>query len=220
MVVKAVSGGTFVPSDGAVVANGTSVPLSGPDSSQNFATVTTNVSGGSLVRVNLPTGTAVVTNQAGSINVQDADGTQVGASATIVSQTGQLSFVGLPGTAALVTNGMSVQMANFGGAGPVNGVVAMNSGFINWVSLANQTDAIISNSFSTDIGSIAVSPSDDFATVNVSSGALQSVTVSLAPTKTVVTNSQQLTGVAPTGTYTNTVTFTVANGVITGIALS
>lgn len=41
-----------------------------------------------------------------------------------------------------------------------------------------------------------------------------------ASTQTIVVNGETLTGVAPTGTYTNTVTFTVANGVITAIALS
>lgn len=35
-----------------------------------------------------------------------------------------------------------------------------------------------------------------------------------------VANGATLTGVEPTGTYTNTITFTVAGGVITGIALS
>jgi hypothetical protein len=35
-----------------------------------------------------------------------------------------------------------------------------------------------------------------------------------------VDSGDTLTGVAPSGTYTNTVTFTVANGVITAIALS
>ncbi|UVX34744.1 MAG: hypothetical protein [Bacteriophage sp.] len=36
----------------------------------------------------------------------------------------------------------------------------------------------------------------------------------------IVSDGQALTGVPPTGTFTDTVTFTVANGVITGIALS
>lgn len=42
----------------------------------------------------------------------------------------------------------------------------------------------------------------------------------LAATSTVVTNGQDLTGVTPSGTYTDTVTFTVAGGVITAIVLS
>lgn len=42
----------------------------------------------------------------------------------------------------------------------------------------------------------------------------------MSSTATVVTNGQQLTGVTPSGTYVSKVTFTVAGGVITGIALS
>nr|UVX49299.1 MAG: hypothetical protein [Bacteriophage sp.] len=39
-------------------------------------------------------------------------------------------------------------------------------------------------------------------------------------TTTIVSNGQQLTGVTPSGTYASKVTFTVANGVITAIAMS
>lgn len=42
----------------------------------------------------------------------------------------------------------------------------------------------------------------------------------LPATQTVVSSGQALTGVTPSGTYTDTVTFTVAGGVITAIALS
>lgn len=44
--------------------------------------------------------------------------------------------------------------------------------------------------------------------------------ISLPATAAIVTSTQALTGVTPSGTYTNTVTFTVAGGVITAIALS
>lgn len=55
-------------------------------------------------------------------------------------------------------------------------------------------------------------------TAEVANGALTDV--KLAATVAPVVNGQALAGVAPTGAYTNTVTFTVANGVITAIALS
>lgn len=202
----------------AFVDDGDMVFVAGADGSLSFGSFPAVVSTGALQQIRLSAGRTVITNQAGAITVNDADGTQVNATATIASN-GALSFVGVPDTAALVTGGMSMKMANFGGAGPVDGTVQITGGFINWVSLANQTDAIISNTFSTSISGIAVSPSDDFASVNVSSGALQSVAVSLAPTKTVVTDAQALQ-VPVTGTYTNTATVSVANGVITGIALS
>lgn len=219
MGVKAVSGGTFVPSNGAVVTNGSTMPLSGPDGSQNFATVTATVSGGSISRVNLPSGTAVVTNQAGAITVSDADGTQVSCTATIVAQTGQLSFVSVPGTAALVTGGLSIRMSNNGGSGNFPGTVAITGGFINWAALSNTTDTIVADGFSTSLGAIAVSPSTDFATVNVSAGGLQSVGISLEPTKAVVTNAQELT-IPVTGTYVSKATLTVAGGAVTAIVLS
>jgi hypothetical protein len=42
----------------------------------------------------------------------------------------------------------------------------------------------------------------------------------LGATSTLVNTGQTLTGVTPTGTFTTTVTFTVAGGVISAIALS
>lgn len=44
--------------------------------------------------------------------------------------------------------------------------------------------------------------------------------VTAPSTTAIITDGQALTGVTPTGTFTDTVTFVVANGVITGIALS
>lgn len=209
---------TIVGGNAGVITDGSTVNIFGANGTSQRGTATAVVDGGT-VKLTLPAGSTIITDQAGGIVVQDADGTQANASAVIASPSNLLSYVGLPGEAALVTNGMSVKMANFGGAGPVDGVVALSGGFINWVSLASQTNAIIADSFSTDISAIVVSPSDDFASVNVSSGALQSVQVSLAPTKAVVEDAQALQ-VPVTGTYTNTITPTIANGVVTGFTLS
>lgn len=44
--------------------------------------------------------------------------------------------------------------------------------------------------------------------------------VAAPATAAIITSGQALTGVTPTGTFATTVTFTVANGVITAIALS
>lgn len=44
--------------------------------------------------------------------------------------------------------------------------------------------------------------------------------VSPTATQVLISTGGKVTGVAPTGTYTNTVTFTVANGAITAITLS
>jgi hypothetical protein len=211
--------GTTVPSNGAIVTDGQTKNLTGADGSVQFGTVTLSVSGGSMQSAKLPTGSTVITSQASSVPVQDADGTSVACTATIVPQTGQLSYVGVPGTAALVTNGMSVKVANNGGGGALNGNASIAGGFINWIALAAQTDTLISNGFTTSLNSVVVSPSSDFVTVNVASGGLQSVTLSLDPTKAVVTNTQQLT-IPVTGTYTTKATLTVAGGAVTAIVLS
>ena len=211
--------GTTVPSNGAVVTDGQSKALTGPDGSLQFGTVTLSVSGGSMQSAKLPTGSTVITNQASSVPVQDADGTSVSCTATIVGATGQLSYIGVPGTAALVTNNMSVKVANNGGGGALNGNASIAGGFINWIALAATTDTLISNGFTANLGTVSVSASTDFATVNVSAGGLQSVGISLAPTKAVVTNSQQLT-IPVTGTYTSKATLTVSGGAVTAIVLS
>jgi hypothetical protein len=211
--------GTVIPSNGAVVTDGQSKTLTGFDGSVQFGTVTLSVTGGSMQSAKLPSGSTVITNQASAIPVQDADGTSVSCTATIVAQTGQLSFVGVPGTAALVTNGMSVKVANNGGGGALNGNASIAGGFINWIALAAQTDTLISNGFTTTLGTVSVSASTDFATMNVSSGGLQSIGLSLAPTKAIVTNSQQLT-IPVTGTYATKATLTVSGGAVTAIVLS
>lgn len=55
-------------------------------------------------------------------------------------------------------------------------------------------------------------------TIDVVDGELSKVIH--AANAAIVTNTMALTGVTPSGSYTNTVTFTVANGVITAIVLS
>lgn len=50
--------------------------------------------------------------------------------------------------------------------------------------------------------------------------ALNSAGAASGGTTTIVTSGQVVTGVAPSGVYTNSVTFTVTDGVITAITLS
>lgn len=215
IAVTIVGGGDF-----AVVNSGSTIPLTGPDGSRAMGSGTAVVSSGAVQRVTLPAGSTVITDQAGAITVSDADGTSVDCSATIVPQTGFLSFVGLPGTAALVTSNMSVKMADFGGGGPVDGVVQITGGFINWVSLANQTDTILSNGFAGDVTLGPVSGAgSDYATINIAAGTLSNVAVSYVPTKALVESGVPHT-VPVTGTYVDTITPTVVNGAVTGFTLS
>lgn len=203
----------------AVVNDGSSMSLKGTDGSVSFGNAVATVSNGAVTSVRLPAGSTIITDQAGALNVQDADGTIVNCTATITPGSSQLSYIGVPGTAALLTGGMSVKVANNGGGGPLDGNAQITGGFINWIALANATDCLISNGFTTNVSGYAVSGTTDFATVNVSSGALQSVGVSLAPTKAVATNGQELT-IPVTGTYTTKATLTVSGGAITAITLS
>lgn len=210
--------GTIVPENGAVVTDGQAKTLTGPDGSIQFGTVTMGVSSGT-VTAKLPAGKTVITDQAGAVPVQDADGTSINCTAVIAANDA-LSYVGIPGTAALVTNGLSVNVANFNGSGPLAGTASITGGFLTSVNLQSQTNTLVSNGFTTDLGTVGVSGAgSDFATVNVASGGITSVGVSFVGTKALVTNGQALT-VPVTGTYTTTATLTVSNGAVTGIALS
>lgn len=58
------------------------------------------------------------------------------------------------------------------------------------------------------------------AALDAALSALSGAGAELPATQTVVVNGETLTGVTPTGVYATTVTFTVAGGAITAIALS
>lgn len=79
------------------------------------------------------------------------------------------------------------------------------------------TSAVVANGSTVNVENSAGNL-DSPGTVTVAASTVTNVR--LAAAKTIVTSGQALTGVTPTGTFTTTVTFTVANGVITGIALS
>lgn len=79
------------------------------------------------------------------------------------------------------------------------------------------TSAVVANGATVNVENSAGNL-DSPATAVVSGAVITGVR--LAATKTIVTSGQALTGVTPTGTFTTTVTFTVAAGLITGIVLS
>jgi hypothetical protein len=177
-----------LPADVAMVKSADLVPVKGPDGSFTMATGAAHVTDGILDYATMPAGSTVITNQAGGVVVQDAGGTKVNGSATIAAN-GQLSYVGMPGTAAICANGGATKIANSTGAGPVDGVFAVTGGFLTSVDLKLATDTIVSNGFSVDLGAVSVSNSgDDYATVNVASSAITNVGVSLVPTKTILQN--------------------------------
>ena len=93
----------------------------------------------------------------------------------------------------------------------------INAGTISAPVSPTATQAVVSNG-----GTVTAANSANTKTVSasyvISGSAVQRV--SLPANAAIITSSQALTGVTPTGIFATTVTFTVANGVITAIALS
>lgn len=175
MVVKAVSVGTFVPSDGAVVEDGDSATVTKADGTGSLSTVTFDVSGGSVVGAALAGNAAIVTDNDLNQIVNNADGSAGGAMQINVSANAP-TFELFNAAQRIATNLVPITVVD--GNGKTAG-----------------------------------------ATIAVTGGVFGNFPLTAA-TNCIVSSAQALTGVAPTGTYTNTVTFTVANGRITAIVLS
>lgn len=116
-----------------------------------------------------------------------------------------------------LSNGDPVSVHNSAGTVSYDGRAEMaNNALIDVrlesaVVLVNNGDAVVvKNSAGTTVAGTH--------TAEAAAGVLTDV--KLAATVAPVTNGQALTGVTPSGSYTNTVTFTVAAGVITAIVLS
>jgi len=80
----------------------------------------------------------------------------------------------------------------------------------------NDTNPVVETGDTIAVKNSADSVSLD-GTASVESGV---VTVDLDATDTLLSSGDTLTGVTPSGSYTNTITFTVAAGAITAVALS
>lgn len=160
------------------------VTVTGPDGTRTFTMeAAAVVAAGALSRASLPSGSSVITDAAGGVPVQDADGTRVDSSAVIVPATGALSYVSMPGTAAIATNGGTTKIANSNGGGPVDGVFAITGGFLTSVNLAVATQTIVANGFTTGVDGY---PDQSFATMNVSASGLQSVAITVPSTALLV----------------------------------
>lgn len=120
----------------------------------------------------------------------------------------------LPATDAIVSNGATVVVKNSAGTVSKNGTATVAASKVSGVALA-ATEAIVS-----DAGAVVVHNSTGTAvagshTTTVAAGVVSNV--KLAATVAPVVNGATVANVTGTGT---TATITVANGVITGIALS
>lgn len=105
------------------------------------------------------------------------------------------------------------------GNGPYAAPKAVKAGesFFAEFTGAGSSGASVANGATVAVVNSAGSDSHS-ATATVTGSTLTNV--KFAGTVAMVDSGDTLTGVAPSGTYTDTVTFTVANGVITAIALS
>lgn len=162
--------GTIVPSNGAVVVNGNTTVLAKSDNTGNLATVTANVSGGSLQDVALPSTQTVVAN-AGSITVQNATGTtSVPATATVTSNV--LNFANFTGSNTVVSNAQTSTVTNNAGANSKASTISVTGGLLVGMKLANTTDALVSDGFT-----VTASGTGTTATIHVTGGNVTSVTL-------------------------------------------
>lgn len=122
----------------------------------------------------------------------------------------------VPDTQVIVSNGATGKVTNSTGAQNITGTLQVKGGALKQVVLPAAT-TMVSN---TDAVTIADSANNRTVAGSavVANGTVSRVA---APaTAAIVTNDQALTGVTLTGAFTDTVTFAVTDGVITGITLS
>lgn len=122
----------------------------------------------------------------------------------------------IPDTQVIVSNGATGKVTNSIGTQNIVGTLQVGAGALKQVVLPAAT-TMVSNTDAVTIANSANSKTVEGSVV-VAKGVASRVT---APsTAAIITNDQALTGVTLTGTFANTVTFAVTDGVITGITLS
>jgi len=130
---------------------------------------------------------------------------------------GVVDFNNLASASAAVANGDTVAVHNSAGGDSHNATAEVSSNSLTDVKFA-ATIAMVDNSDTVVVKNSAGTTVTGTHTAEVAVGVLTDV--KLAATVAPVLNGGTLTGVTPSGTYSTTVTFTVASGVITAIALS
>ena len=120
-------------------------------------------------------------------------------------------------TAGKLSNGDLITVRNSAGGSSHDAVAEVANGNLVDVRIAS-TAALVDNSGAVVVKNSAGTTVAGTHTAEVAAGLLTDV--KLAATVAPIVSGGTVTGVAPTGAYTNTVTFTVAAGVVTAIALS
>jgi hypothetical protein len=160
---------------------------------------------------------------AGAVVVQTGDTVQLGANdgtgfgSGTADVTDSVLQVNLPATTAPVNDQDVVQITNSAGADSHSATATVASGAITSVKFA-ATIAMVDNADTVAVHNSAGTNVVGSHAAEVALGVLTDV--KLAATVAPVVNGGTLTGVTPSGVYTNTITFTVSGGVITAVALS
>lgn len=207
---------TIVGGDGGgLVQDGDGITLSNADDTGNLATVTANIVDGALANVALPANKAVLTDQQASVNINQYDDSgSFAANVTVATNTPTFKLANA--TTRIVVDALPITVVA-GGGKTAPATIEVDQGVLGNFPLTNATDALISNA---QLVTITNSNNLLASTGSAVVGGGSVTRVSLPSQVTPVSNGQVLTGLPPTGTYTNQITFAVANGIITGITLS
>jgi hypothetical protein len=205
-----------VPADGVIVTDGQAAPVRNADNSATLAPGAVKVSGdpGALDGVSIAANYAIIQDGIGNFDVLDF-GAGLGSVAVIARIANNAGDVQLANAATKIAiNGDPIQVT--AGSKTVPATVGVSNGLWAPFVLSETDRAIVSNA-----EDYTVQTWNAAATVQgqVNVDANEVTHIAVGPSHALVTNNDAKQ-IPVTGTYTNTVAFTVADGVITGIVLS
>lgn len=135
--------GTIIPSNGAVVINGSSVTLAKSDNTGGLALVTANIVSGSLIDVALPANYGVLQDGGGSVNCAQYDNS--GTFAVVPHVSANSPSVQLANaTTRIVVDALPVTVKNVSGSVTASGTIGITGGALNGITLAANT-SLVSN---------------------------------------------------------------------------
>lgn len=134
--------GAVVPSDGAIVTDGTSATLTKVDGTGNLGTVTLDVAGGSVSGAALAGNLGVVTDNV-SVNINQYDNSgSVAAAVDVLANAATFTLANA--TTRIVINGQSTNIRNVSGSKAVGGTIVVDQGALTGVTLA-ALNAMVTN---------------------------------------------------------------------------
>ncbi len=206
--------GPELPATQAVVSNGATLSVHTTTTGGDPHPATLSVSDG-VVNYALLADSVILVDQADNVRVTNSAGATISSAATVSVVSGALNRISLPATIAGLANAGTATISNSAGTTIGTGTAVVAAGVITRIALP-ATIAGVANAATVVVQNSAGAQAHN-ATATVAAGLVSNV--KLAATAAIVDNAQALT-VPVTGTYATTATLTVANGVITGIALS